>query len=1327
KVWRTGDILVGQRFTTEVNKRLSKNGPIVICGTARAAGSIWVEMVLGSAQNPESAGPVRVFPVRMDAEANLARLGFQAKAAECYPNFEFGIKQLLQSLGEYYPITDGTDPSNTVVEEIPSDVDNWLTGVSDYSAKLLSRYRDELRSDKKKQLPNELRGQDFLRRASLMSGGRLYAPGVLLFNEFPQILIPRAFIECIAYSGTNRAAVPDAPLEVAGSVITQIEEGMRFVEARVDKAEVIPPGKVTARLEFEYPMTAVREIMANAICHRDYSDFKNGQIRLFTNRIEILSPGTWHGLELTEDEEYQLSDLETEPEPRNSRLANALRWISHVEGRGSGIPKAIVDCEESGAPQPSVISTCGYVKVTVFPRRQRDKVSLATGKAGLSGTEWLAVWGAAMHDFAFKPVLEDLAKDVAKDPAKSYVGKCFKDVYSVIHRDPLTKAAGLAVKELLELIESELSRADVPDDEHPAWIDDVRRFIRQDCIQQTIASLFLKPGNQPDPGAFAAAWQQLEEPHKLPDGFSWPFIAKQFAKRMTEVLQSSSQLRETFESLAKAQDSVALKELAGLPPEFDLETYREALVERFGSLDFASLDATGAYYNEVRLWSVFVPQSVRECHEYDPQLLEIPKEHLKRLCEAGELDADQQETEKLQDERRQAYVNQPPRPVLDAVGRPSDERLVILGDPGSGKSSLLRFLALQWARTDDANQRYTQALPLMIELRDYNRWECSSGKDFLKYLHEARSWHRLNQHTLNHLLDKPDRVVLLLDGLDEVFDPAERDLVVNDIHRFSNDHKHVRIVLTSRVVGYKPQRLRDAEFRHFMLQDLDTEQIAGFLDNWHAITFDKPEEAEPKHERLAKAIENSNSIAQLAGNPLLLTMMAILNRNQKLPDDRVDLYQQCSRLLLHQWDVERTLGEFPGLSTEIGLREKTDILRSIAYAMQTRLSDNSRANYIDGKTLTSLIEDYLHTELRIDQAKAISRALVEQLRARNFILCYIGADSYAFVHRTFLEYFCAADIVHQFNVAKTLGEQDLIDLFDAHCRDDDWREVLRLICGQIDEQFVGRIVEQLTMRTDLTQWHGDTPIPELSLALWCLGEVRNSSQLNAAFNTLLIACVTVFQRATGLAEESLSELVTAAGNLGVMPRSEEKLSSIERVRGSAELYWPQFVAAVSNDRTVVEQFASFPEFGLRKGAIQALAEKWPDETTRELLQQRAVQDDHEDPRSAALQALAEKWPDEATRKLLQQNAFDASLTKEQRAEHCVALGRMHSELGRILITRDLDGFGPYLDLTKPIPRDHIEAAAQKSGVSPEEIDAQVASLSEWLGWDITQGAPPTET
>jgi len=101
--------------------------------------------------------------------------------------------------------------------------------------------------------------------------------------------------------------------------------------------------------------------------------------------------------------------------------------------------------------------------------------------------------------------------------------------------------------------------------------------------------------------------------------------------------------------------------------------------------------------------------------------------------------------------------------------------------------------------------------------------------------------------------------------------------------------------------------------------------------------------------------------------------------------------------------------------------------------------------------------------------------------------------------------------------------------------------------------------------------------------------------------------------------------------------------------------------------------------------------------------------------------LAEKWPDEPTRALLAQRAVEAADISDRGAAASV-LGRMHSEFGRILPTRDLDGTEPYLDPLEPIPREHIEKAAAKAGIPPGDIDAQVASLSTHLGWDVTVGA-----
>ncbi|MCF8054993.1 MAG: hypothetical protein K9K75_07260, partial [Deltaproteobacteria bacterium] len=92
-----------------------------------------------------------------------------------------------------------------------------------------------------------------------------------------------------------------------------------------------------------------------------------------------------------------------------------------------------------------------------------------------------------------------------------------------------------------------------------------------------------------------------------------------------------------------------------------------------------------------------------------------------------------------------------------------------------------------------------------------------------------------------------------------------------------------------------------------------------------------------------------------------------------------------------------------------------------------------------------------------------------------------------------------------------------------------------------------------------------------------------------------------------------------------------------------------------------------------------------------------------------------------TRDLLTQRVFVAPALSDRGAA-CFALGKMHSMFGHILPTRDLDGAVPYLDPRESIPREHIEKAAAKAGILPDDIDAQLVSLSAHLGWDVMSGA-----
>jgi predicted NACHT family NTPase len=545
-----------------------------------------------------------------------------------------------------------------------------------------------------------------------------------------------------------------------------------------------------------------------------------------------------------------------------------------------------------------------------------------------------------------------------------------------------------------------------------------------------------------------------------------------------------------------------------------------------------------------------------------------------------------------------------------------------LGDPGSGKSTLLQYIALNWARTP-LNNVVSQPIPLLIELRTYSR-DRNSGqcKDFLEFCHKGSVICRLNQHQLHEQL-KAGKVLVMFDGLDEVFDPVQREEVITDIHRFTNDYPNVRVIVTSRIIGYKPQWLRDAQFRHFLLQDLESEQIQDFIYRWHELTFTDEALKVSKRERLQQAIKTYSAIGELAGNPLLLTMMAILNRNQELPRDRPELYNQASRVLLHQWDVEQKLLENPRIdAVAIDYKDKQAMLRQVAYHMQAA-NKGLAGNLIRGDDLEKILTGYLKS-IEVSQARTVARLLIEQLRSRNFILCFLGADSYGFVHRTFLEYFCACEFVERFGKRGLAGgltlEELKAEVFGKHWQDESWHEVLRLIVGMIDTSFAGQIIDYL-MALD-----GE---PEkfinLFLAAECLSEIRNSSVLGATATQLL---------------NQLKSLTQYDLNYNYEPY-EDALALVCEIRikavGAVATAWKDD----PNTLPWLKQRAQADNNWLvRNVAVHQLARGWKDDPdTLPILKKWAQADDDEAVRNAAVEELARSWKDDPdTLPILKQRA-----------------------------------------------------------------------------------------
>jgi hypothetical protein len=712
----------------------------------------------------------------------------------------------------------------------------------------------------------------------------------------------------------------------------------------------------------------------------------------------------------------------------------------------------------------------------------------------------LALGAAEVGKALFDQVLK-LGQAAGQDYVKDFFKGCLKEGITSAQPEVAKKAVASAVKAFLlivvdELEDQDLSRAEIRDRYDPALI----QFVQDETVKPLLGKAFEKDCAAIDPTALANCWKRSSlrgQPLPiLPAEFDWAHVGSQYLKKVRRIVRETPELRSLLET--ELLEAIA-QNTTQLSPGFDLAKYRESLQCSYGHLKLYAIDSTDRG-DAIKLWSMFIEQTVREA--LPPTRYEVPLDVKQQLQAAGQLETDLAAA--ALEQYRSEYFQQPARKVLEVVDEAQipgfsekpgiSQQVVILGDPGAGKSTLLQYLALDWV------EGKTEALPLLIELREY---AMAHVNNFLEFLHRGRGvdWQFDQQQLHQHLQTYPTRV--MFDGLDEVFDRPTQATIIDDIIRFSQQYPQAQILITSRVIGYNPERLQHSNFRHFTIQPLDTDEIHEFIDRWYTLALGNDADKLRLVTRLKEAIANSKAIQNLADNPLLLTMMAILNRRQELPRDRADLYDQASRVLLYHWDVDHKRLQLP--MDAIGRREKQEMLRAIAYEMQTS-EEGLKGNLISADRLTRILTEYLR-EQGFSEPREKAHGLIGQLRHRNWILCDRGADTYGFVHRTFLEYFCAMEIVHRFEKSRTLTFEQLRDeVFGQHWQDETWHEVLRLICGAIDPQFAGALIEFLMDREcDLQQFSN------LMIAADCLQEINPPWTKSPVSERLLKAMQSLFQ------------------------------------------------------------------------------------------------------------------------------------------------------------------------------------------------------------------------
>jgi len=881
----------------------------------------------------------------------------------------------------------------------------------------------------------------------------------------------------------------------------------------------------------------------------------------------------------------------------------------------------------------------------------------------------------------------------------------------------------------------------------PHYCQDLESFVKDEQVAEELLKPLIETSSQYSLNAtlLSQRWQELAL-QELPEEFDIEEICRLYIKRVQKQGIITTELRQLYLAQLEQDQTNYLQAIRGNFPDFDLEQYKNRVTERYKTLDLSAIaPPTRDDMDDVRilLKDVFVPQTVKE--NLPPR--ELPKEIWQRLKYQGEIE-ETPETEY----KHFNWLQQNTEQVLNIFHKP---KIVLLGDPGSGKSSLARYLLLSCLTPPNNNdwlEPLKGHLPLLIELRAYiaavKDKHTDNFLDYFHYLGKSEGYGVNFLELKQQLKTKPS--LIIFDGLDEIFDPVQRDKITQEIIGFSHDYKKARFVVTSRIIGYQGKALRDADFAEYTLQDLESEQIKTFATGWFNLVFhNKPDEINSRIERIEKAIADSPAVAQLAGNPLLLTIIAIIAKHQELPRERVLLYDHAVKVLCHHWDVtEHKINHHLDYIRET---EKLELLRRIAVRMQE--SASLKANVISTEDLQQEIESYLKQRWQLSEIEATRAALeiIEQLRSRNFILCFSGAGLYGFVHRTFLEYFCALDIVQRFEKKKELSLAELKELFIEYHHDDVWHEILRLICGMIEAKFAGELIETILPKS--TEAFNKTI--ELTLVIQCLSEIADLSQIpdtskqvltclycwfngNKASNILLTneESEFFFEKNAIPAVERIGKnwigRYEAIDWLKLPNKSIESIEGIYCFGRTVHALWSDYPETKSY-LIVLSQFKSFETKYMafdalarcfknetiillkaqlyESPAVWALAEYYRDQAETYGLLKQCLQNEKSNVCPTAIRALAEHYRDQpetySLLKLYLQNE-----DKYIRQTAVAGLAKYYQdEIKQKLLLHNFYSLYYGIDPIKPIIKERVTKAARKLNLSPEIIRQHYEEIS----------------
>lgn len=374
------------------------------------------------------------------------------------------------------------------------------------------------------------------------------------------------------------------------------------------------------------------------------------------------------------------------------------------------------------------------------------------------------------------------------------------------------------------------------------------------------------------------------------------------------------------------------------------------------------------------------------------------------------------------------------------------DRLVVLGNPGSGKSILVKSIIcsiLEQKEGAFSNDEILSTIPFRIELRKYLAFKKANHSNILRYLsvllEEEYGIENVTESILDDILSK-NKCFMFFDGLDEIFRVEDKMAVKNDIENFHTTYNRIKSITTSRIIGYEEAKLDDKRFTELQIQNFDYAQVEEYLKKWYN---QEEEDDEIRNKEVDDFLNKRHNIdEELLSNPLLLSLIVILYRNTlKLPESKLEIYQSCTKTLVDKWDASKELV----IDLEpIVYKSKEKIFANLAYWQYQELSSETAS--ITYEKAKSYVAYTLREKIKLAEhydSDDIAEQFMLYAQKRSI---YFDNN---FTHKTFLEYYTAYWIYS--NIEKKHLVEKRNELISKYINNSFWHIVLELLFNMIDK------------------------------------------------------------------------------------------------------------------------------------------------------------------------------------------------------------------------------------------------------------------------------------